>query len=168
MYSAHRGQKRTSDPLWVNMSMLGTKPKSPGRAARIGRSTTEPPLHPQCIWLLNLHTGICTKCLSGAHGGQKTASDPIKPLLQMVVNHHVDAETWTQVLCKNMCLKSPSHYYGPLFYLFFMYMNVWPACMYGHHMHIVSIETRRGHQMVVSHHVGTGNQTDPLEDQPPC
>jgi hypothetical protein len=48
--------------------------------------------------------------VSGVHRGQKRALEPLGVELQMVVSHHVGAESGTQVLCRsNKCFKPLSH-----------------------------------------------------------
>jgi hypothetical protein len=44
---------------------------------------------------------MCAYVTSGAHGGQKKESDPLKWELQAVVSQYVGAGTQTQVFCKS-------------------------------------------------------------------
>lgn len=44
---------------------------------------------------------MCTTFVSGAHRGQKKASDSLKLGLWIIVSHHVSAEHRTQFLCKS-------------------------------------------------------------------
>lgn len=47
---------------------------------------------------------LCTTtCESGAHGGQKRTSDPLKLELKMVVSRHAVARNQTRLLRSNKC-----------------------------------------------------------------
>lgn len=48
-----------------------------------------------------LHICLCTICMPETHRGQKGALGPLGLALKMVVNHHVGAGNWTQVLCES-------------------------------------------------------------------
>lgn len=43
----------------------------------------------------------CSMCMLNAHGGPKSALDPVELELQMLVSCYVDSEKPTQILCKN-------------------------------------------------------------------
>lgn len=55
------------------------------------------------ICFICMYVCMCIMCMPGAWGGQKRVSDPLWPLLHMVVSHHVGADNWTRVLCKSKC-----------------------------------------------------------------
>ena len=64
---------------------------------------------------------MCTKCLSGACGGQKKASDLLELELQVVVSNHMGTETRTQVPYDSMYpqpLSLPSN--GPFDFFVFI------------------------------------------------
>lgn len=53
-------------------------------------------------------TSLHTMCMSSAHQSQKRASDPLGLKLETAVRYHVGTDNGTQVLCKKICLSSPS------------------------------------------------------------
>ena len=61
---------------------------------------------------------MSTSCVSGAHGGQKKASDPQVLKLRMIDNLQRGARTQTQVLCKSSkCILLLNHLSSPLWSL---------------------------------------------------
>ena len=64
---------------------------------------------------------VCVPCACLMSESQKRMSDPLGLELQVVVSYHVDAGSWSQVLCKsNKCSLLLSHHSGPV-------SPVWPS-----------------------------------------
>lgn len=50
-----------------------------------------------------LHVWLCTTCMLGTHGDQKSVSDPLQLVLQIVGTHQVGDGNQAHVLYKNKC-----------------------------------------------------------------
>jgi hypothetical protein len=84
-----------------------------------------------CVAVLPVCMYVCIYCATyvPATRGQKRPSGLLELELQMVVNHHVGAGIWTQVLCEsrhcsNHCAISPDSLFSILFFFFFFFFLV--------------------------------------------